>query len=90
MFFTNIKIFGRRKIRSGYGWYRINYIRAERADTLITWISGIFPVMNQSLLTRVFFGMEAGIIPGCVTTITILPNDMLASPIPSVGQRANR
>ncbi len=35
--------------------YRLNYIRAKRADTLVAWINSIFLVMNLLILLEVFF-----------------------------------
>ena len=35
--------------------YRLNYIRAKRADTSLAWINSIFLVMNLLVLLRVFF-----------------------------------
>lgn len=37
--------------------YRLNYIRAKRADTSLAWISSIFLVMNLLVLLRVFFAL---------------------------------
>ena len=46
------------KFGQGKNGYRLNYIRAKRADTSVAWINSIFLVMNLALLLKVFF-------PGC-------------------------
>ena len=38
----------------GKNGYRLNYIRAKRADTSYAWISSIFLVMNLLILLRIF------------------------------------
>ena len=43
------------KFGQGKNGYRLNYIRAKRADTSIAWINSIFLVMNLLILLRVFF-----------------------------------
>jgi hypothetical protein len=40
---------------TGKGGYRLNYIRAKRADTSGAWINSIFLVMNLQVLLRIFF-----------------------------------
>jgi len=37
--------------------YRLNYIRAKRADTSFAWINSIFLVMNLLILLRIFFAL---------------------------------
>ncbi|MEA3381261.1 MAG: IS5 family transposase, partial [Pseudomonadota bacterium] len=44
------------KFGQGKGGYRLNYIRAKRADTSLAWINSIFLVMNLLVLYRVFIG----------------------------------
>ena len=39
----------------GKNGYRLNYIRAKRADTSFAWINSIFLVMNLLILLRIFF-----------------------------------
>ncbi len=39
----------------GKNGYRLNYIRAKRADTSGAWINSIFLVMNLLILLRIFF-----------------------------------
>ena len=43
------------KFGQGKGGYRLNYVRAKRADTSVAWINSIFLVMNLALLLKVFF-----------------------------------
>lgn len=43
------------KFGQGKNGYRLNYIRAKRADTSFAWISSIFLVMNLLILQRIFF-----------------------------------
>jgi len=43
------------KFGQGKSGYRLNYIRAKRADTSIAWINSIFMVMNLLVLERIFF-----------------------------------
>lgn len=43
------------KFGQGKNGYRLNYIRAKRANTSFAWISSIFLVMNLLILDRIFF-----------------------------------
>ena len=43
------------KFGQGKNGYRLNYIRAKRADTSAAWINSIFMVMNLLILLRVFW-----------------------------------
>jgi len=43
------------KFGQGTNGYRLNYIRAKRADTSSAWINSIFLVMNLLMLLMVFF-----------------------------------
>jgi hypothetical protein len=43
------------KFGQGKNGYRLNYIRAKRADTSLAWINSIFLVMNLLILVRIFF-----------------------------------
>ena len=45
------------KFGQGKNGYRLNYIRAKRADTSAAWINSIFLVMNLLILLRVFFAL---------------------------------
>lgn len=42
------------KFGQGKNGYRLNYIRAKRADTSLSWINSIFLVMNLLVLLRIF------------------------------------
>ena len=46
------------KFGQGKNGYRLNYIRAKRADTSVSWINSIFLVMNLVVLLRLFFGFR--------------------------------
>jgi len=43
------------KFGQGKNGYRLNYIRAKRADTPSAWINSIFLVMNLLILLKVNF-----------------------------------
>jgi hypothetical protein len=43
------------KFGQGKNGYRLNYIRAKRANTSFAWINSIFLVMNLLILQRIFF-----------------------------------
>lgn len=45
------------KFGQGKNGYRLNYIRAKRADTSVAWINSIFFVMNLAVLLRLFFAL---------------------------------
>ena len=45
------------KFGQGKNGYRLNYIRAKRADTSAAWINSIFLVMNLLILSRLFFAL---------------------------------
>jgi transposase, IS5 family len=45
------------KFGQGKNGYRLNYIRAKRADTSFAWINSIFLVMNLQILLRIFFAL---------------------------------
>jgi hypothetical protein len=45
------------KFGQGKNGYRLNYIRAKRADTSLAWINSIFLVMNLQILLRIFFAL---------------------------------
>ncbi len=46
------------KFGQGKNGYRLNYIRAKRANTSFAWINTIFLVMNLLILERIFFGLS--------------------------------
>jgi IS5 family transposase len=48
------------KFGQGKNGYRLNYIRAKRADTSLAWINSIFLVMNLLVLLRIFFARCKG------------------------------
>ena len=48
------------KFGQGKNGYRLNYIRAKRADTSYAWINSIFLVMNLMVLLRIFFALQKG------------------------------
>ena len=54
------------KFGQGKNGYRLNYIRAKRADTSVAWINSIFLVMNLLILLRIFFALCAA---GVTSTI---------------------
>ena len=43
------------KFGQGKSAYRLNYIRAKRANTAFAWINSIFLIMNLMILQRIFF-----------------------------------
>jgi hypothetical protein len=45
------------KFGQGKNGYRLNYIRAKRANTSFAWINTIFLVMNLLVLQRIFFAL---------------------------------
>lgn len=45
------------KFGQGKNGYRLNYIRAKRANTSFAWINSIFLVMNLLILQRIFFAL---------------------------------
>ncbi len=45
------------KFGQGKNGYRLNHIRAKRADTSYAWINSIFLVMNLLILLRIFFAL---------------------------------
>lgn len=45
------------KFGQGKNGYRLNYIRAKRADTSVAWINSISLVMNLLILLRIFFAL---------------------------------
>ena len=57
------------KFGQGKNGYRLNYIRAKRADTSAAWINSIFLVMNLLVLLRIFFGLLKS---GAASALTVL------------------
>ena len=58
------------KFGQGKNGYRLNYIRAKRADTSFAWINSIFLVMNLLILVRIFFALKKGGFGHWLMTIT--------------------
>jgi hypothetical protein len=50
------------KFGQGKNGYRLNYIRAKRADTSSAWINSIFLVMNLIILLKIFFVPWIGVL----------------------------
>jgi len=59
------------KFGQGKNGYRLNYIRAKRADTSFAWINSIFLVMNLLVLLRIFFALCKG--GAAVVLLSLLP-----------------
>jgi len=57
------------KFGQGKNGYRLNYIRAKRANTSFAWINSIFLVMNLLILERIFFALTKGGFVHWLTTI---------------------
>lgn len=58
------------KFGQGKNGYRLNYIRAKRADTSAAWINSIFLVMNLLVLLRAFFALCWRAAAGAISDIT--------------------
>ncbi len=57
------------KFGQGKNGYRLNYIRAKRADTSLAWINSIFLVMNLLILLRIFLGVcKSGVLTAVMRT----------------------
>jgi IS5 family transposase len=57
------------KFGQGKKGYRLNYIRAKRANTSFAWINTIFRVMNLLILQRIFFGLSKYRLAGLIKTV---------------------
>jgi len=57
------------KFGQGKNGYRLNYIRAKRADTSYSWINSIFLVMNLLILARFFVCFCADVVSSSVNRI---------------------
>lgn len=57
------------KFGQGKNGYRLNYIRAKRANTSFAWINSIFLVMNQLVLQRIFFALCQGRFARAIQTV---------------------
>jgi hypothetical protein len=57
------------KFGQGKNGYRLNYIRAKRANTSFAWINSIFLVMNLLILARIFFVLRKGHLAGFISAL---------------------
>ena len=64
------------KFGQGKNGYRLNYIRAKRADTSLAWINSIFLVMNLLILLRIFFVLYKKGVAGVLSSL-LLPGQTL-------------
>lgn len=79
------------KFGQGKNGYRLNYIRAKRADTSVAWINSIFLVMNLLILLRVFIGLNKGSILRVIARLDAVLNRIYAlcsALFAGVGDRA--
>jgi len=60
------------KFGQGKNGYRLNTIRAKRADTSLAWINSIFLVMNLLVLLRIFFCLGKSAMAGLLLWLTNL------------------
>ena len=61
------------KFGQGKNGYRLNYIRAKRADTSYAWINSIFLVMNLQILLRIFFALcKEGVAAICLLLLRVM------------------
>ncbi|MCK9608686.1 MAG: IS5 family transposase [Methylomonas sp.] len=58
------------KFGQGKNGYRLNYIRAKRANTSFAWINSIFLVMNLLILARIFFALRKGCFAGFIPALS--------------------
>jgi transposase, IS5 family len=57
------------KFGQGKNGYRLNYIRAKRANTSFAWINTIFLVMNLLILERIFFALRQCRLAGLIKAV---------------------
>ena len=57
------------KFGQGKNGYRLNYIRAKRANTSFAWINTIFLVMNLLILERIFFALSQCRLAGLISAL---------------------
>lgn len=57
------------KFGQGKNGYRLNDIRAKRANTSFAWINSIFLVMNLLILERIFFGLSKRSLAGLIKAV---------------------
>ena len=65
------------KFGQGKNGYRLNYIRAKRADTAVAWINSIFLVMNLLILLRIFFGLCKRVVAAASVVLASMTNRWL-------------
>ena len=65
------------KFGQGKSGYRLNYIRAKRADTSLAWINSIFLVMNLLVLLRIFFALCKGGVAAVLLSLLLVGQMML-------------
>jgi hypothetical protein len=65
------------KFGQGKNGYRLNYIRAKRADTSVAWINSIFLVMNLLILLRIFFGLWKSAVAAAFVVLSGMRNSWL-------------
>ncbi|MDD2751357.1 MAG: IS5 family transposase [Acidithiobacillus sp.] len=58
------------KFGQGKNGYRLNYIRAKRANTSFAWINSIFLIMNLLILERIFFVLRKGRLAGFIPALS--------------------
>ena len=76
------------KFGQGKNGYRLNYIRAKRADTSFAWINSIFLVMNLQILLRIFFALwniGVSVVPSWL--LAVVQTLFRPREIPSVADR---
>lgn len=67
------------KFGQGKNGYRLNYIRAKRANTAFAWINTIFLVMNLLILERIFFALCKCRLAGLIEAATHRWQSMILS-----------
>jgi len=65
------------KFGQGKNGYRLNDIRAKRADTSVAWINSIFLVMNLLVLLRIFFGLCKSVVAPALFALLQMKNRRL-------------
>ena len=70
------------KFGQGKNGYRLNYIRAKRADTSVAWINSIFLVMNLLILLRIFFGLCKSVVATAFVALSWIKTGWL---LPGLG-----
>jgi IS5 family transposase len=65
------------KFGQGKNGYRLNYIRAKRANTSFAWINTLFLVMNLLILERIFFGLHQYRLAGLMKAVANIWEQMV-------------